>query len=43
MSNTGYSTYHSGTAQLQKRYLQGLVLNSYYTYSKAINDCDNDY
>jgi Carboxypeptidase regulatory-like domain/TonB dependent receptor/TonB-dependent Receptor Plug Domain len=43
MSNTGHSTYHSGTVQFQKRYSQGLVLNSYYTYSKAINDCDNDY
>jgi Carboxypeptidase regulatory-like domain/TonB dependent receptor/TonB-dependent Receptor Plug Domain len=43
MSNTGHSTYHSGTVQFQKRYSQGLVLNSFYTYSKAINDCDNDY
>jgi len=43
MSNTGHSSYHSGTLQYQKRYSQGLVLNSYYTYSKAIDDCDNDY
>ena len=43
MSNTGHSTYHAGTVQFQKRYSQGLVLNSFYTYSKAINDCDNDY
>jgi hypothetical protein len=43
MSNTGHSTYHSGTVQFQKRYSQGLVLNSFYTYSKAINDCDSDY
>ena len=43
MSNTGHSTYHSGTVQFQKRYSQGLVLNSFYTFSKAINDCDNDY
>ncbi|MBV9227200.1 MAG: TonB-dependent receptor [Acidobacteriaceae bacterium] len=43
MSNTGHSTYHSGTVQFLKRYSQGLVLNSFYTYSKAINDCDNDY
>ncbi len=43
MSNTGHSTYHSGTVQYQKRYSQGLVLNSFYTYSKAIDDCDNDY
>ena len=43
MSNTGHSTYHSGTVQFQKRYSQGVVLNSFYTFSKAINDCDNDY
>ena len=43
MSNTGHSTYHSGTVQYQKRYSQGLVLNSFYTFSKAIDDCDNDY
>lgn len=43
MSNTGHSTYHSGTIQFQKRYSQGLVLDTYYTYSKAIDDCDNDY
>ena len=43
MSNTGHSTYHSGTVQFQKRYSQGLVINSFYTYSKAINSCDNDY
>ena len=43
MSNTGHSTYHSGTVQFLKRYSQGLVLDSYYTFSKAINDCDTDY
>ena len=42
MSNTGHSTYHSGTVQFQKRYSQGVVLNSYYTFSKAIDDCDSD-
>lgn len=43
MSNTGHSTYHAGTVQFLKRYSQGLVLNSFYTYSKALDDCDNDY
>lgn len=43
MSNTGHSSYHSATAQFQKRYSQGLVLNSFYTFSKALDDCDNDY
>ena len=35
MSNTGHSSYHSGTVQFLKRYSQGLVLNSFYTFSKA--------
>jgi len=43
MSNTGHSTYHSGTVQYQNRNSHGLVLNSFYTFSKAIDDCDNDY
>ena len=43
MSNTGHSTYHSGTVQFQKRYSQGLVVDSYYTFSKALDDCDSDY
>lgn len=43
MSNTGHSTYHAGTIQFLKRYSQGLVLNTFYTYSKALDDCDNDY
>src|SRR5207248_2608841 len=43
MSNTGHSTFHAGTVQFQKRYSQGLVMNSFYTFSKAIDDCDTDY
>ena len=43
MSNTGHSSYHAGTVQFQKRYSQGLVLNGFYTYSKALDDCDSDY
>jgi hypothetical protein len=43
MSNTGHNTYHSGTVQFQKRYSQGLVLNSFYTFSKVLDDCDTDY
>jgi Carboxypeptidase regulatory-like domain/TonB dependent receptor/TonB-dependent Receptor Plug Domain len=42
MSNTGHSTYHAGTVQFQKRYSQGLVLNSFYTFSKVLDDCDSD-
>jgi hypothetical protein len=43
MSNTGHSSYHSATVQLQKRYSRGLVLDGFYTFSKALDDCDNDY
>ena len=43
LSNTGHSTYHAATAQFQKRYSHGLVLDSFYTFSKAIDDCDTDY
>ena len=42
MSNTGHSSYHAGTVQFVKRYSQGLVLNTFYTYSKALDDCDSD-
>jgi hypothetical protein len=43
LSNTGHSTYHAGTVQFQKRYSYGLVLDTFYTYSKALDDCDTDY
>jgi len=43
MANTGHSSYHSGTVQYSKRYSNGLVLDSFYTYSKALDDCDSDY
>ena len=42
MSNTGHSSYHAGTVQFQKRYSQGVVLNSFYTFSKTLDDCDSD-
>lgn len=43
MSNTGHSSYHSGTVQFVKRYSHGLVLDSFYTFSKALDNCDTDY
>ena len=43
MANTGHSSYHAGTIQYSKRYSQGLVVDSFYTYSKALDDCDSDY
>ncbi|HTS31157.1 MAG TPA: TonB-dependent receptor [Bryobacteraceae bacterium] len=42
MSNTGHNSYHAGTVQFQKRYSQGVVLNTFYTFSKALDDCDSD-
>jgi hypothetical protein len=43
LSNTGHSSFHAGTIEYQKRYSHGLVLDSFYTYSKALDDCDTDY
>jgi hypothetical protein len=42
MANTGHSSFHAGTIQYSKRYSRGLFLDSFYTYSKALDDCDND-
>jgi hypothetical protein len=42
VSNLGHNTYHAGTARLEKRYSGGLTLNTFYTWSKTINDADND-
>jgi hypothetical protein len=41
-SNYGHSTYHGGTARVEKRYSAGITLNAFYTYSKAINEWDDD-
>jgi hypothetical protein len=42
MANTGHSSFHAGTIQYSKRYSKGLFLDSFYTYSKALDDCDMD-
>jgi len=41
-SNFGHSTYHGGTIRLEKRLSGGLLFNTFYTFSKAINSQDND-
>lgn len=41
-SNFGHSTFHSGTAKLEKRMSQGLYFQTFYTFSKAINSADTD-
>ncbi|MGI8988105.1 MAG: carboxypeptidase regulatory-like domain-containing protein [Bryobacteraceae bacterium] len=42
MANTGHSSFHAGTIQFSKRYSKGLTMDSFYTYSKALDDCDSD-
>jgi hypothetical protein len=41
-SNYGHNSYHGGTFRVEKRYSAGLTLNAFYTFSKALNDGDND-
>jgi hypothetical protein len=41
-SNFGHSTYHSGTLRLERRNTAGLTWVVLYTYSKAIDESDND-
>ena len=41
-SNFGHSTYHGGTAKVEKRYSDGLFFSTFYTWSKAIDSQDND-
>jgi len=41
-SNFGHSTFHSGTAKLEKRLSRGLFFTTFYTFSKTINSSDTD-
>jgi hypothetical protein len=41
-SNYGHSTYHGLTLRAEKRYGRGITLNTFYTYSKTIDDSDGD-
>ena len=41
-SNYGHNSYHGFTARVEKRYSSGITLSSFYTFSKALNDADND-
>jgi hypothetical protein len=41
-SNYGHNTYHGVTMRVEKRYASGMTLNSFYTFSKSINDVDED-
>ena len=42
ISNLGHNTYHGATARVEKRFSKGMTLNSFYTWSKSINDVDGD-
>lgn len=41
-SNYGHNTYHGATLRVEKRYSAGLTVTSFYTWSKTINDVDED-
>lgn len=41
-SNYGDNSYHGSTWRVEKRYSQGLQLNAFYTFSKSLNNGDND-
>ena len=42
ISNFGHNTYHAATLRVEKRYSQGLTLNAFYTWSKTLNNVDDD-
>jgi hypothetical protein len=41
-SNFGHNTYHGGTLRMEKRYSAGMTLTGFYTFSKTLNEADND-
>jgi hypothetical protein len=41
-SNYGHNSYHGVTLRLEKRYSAGFTINSFWTFSKAINEVDED-
>lgn len=42
VANYGDNSYHGVTFRTEKRYSHGLVLNAFYTFSKSLNNGDND-
>ena len=42
ITNAGHNTYHAGTLRFEKRYSRGLTMNAFYTWSKTINNADDD-
>ena len=41
-SNYGHSSYHGATFRLERHYSGGMTLNTFYTWSKALNDADEE-
>ncbi|MEZ5354740.1 MAG: carboxypeptidase regulatory-like domain-containing protein [Bryobacteraceae bacterium] len=41
-SNYGHNSYHGTTLRVEKRYAAGLSVNSFWTFSKSMNDVDED-
>jgi len=41
-SNYGHSSFHSGTVKVERRYSRGLSFNSFYTFSKSIDQASDD-
>lgn len=41
-SNYGHNTHHEGTFRIERRFSQGLTLNTFYQLGKTLNDGDDD-
>jgi hypothetical protein len=41
-SNYGHSSFHSGTVKVERRYVRGLSITSFYTWSKSIDEASSD-
>lgn len=41
-SNYGHNSYHGGTIRVERRSTNGLMFNAFYTYSKTLNEVEND-
>jgi hypothetical protein len=42
VSNFGHNTYHAATLRFEKRSSRGLTLNAFYTWSKTLDNADDD-
>lgn len=41
-ANYGHNSHHSGTFRIERRYAQGMTLNTFYQFGKTLNDGDDD-